>query len=66
MTSDAVSTDGKKISKSGRSLSPEQAAAAEMVALAREKGLDLTGPDGVLKLFTKNVLETALNEAPTR
>ncbi|WP_246128100.1 IS256 family transposase [Amycolatopsis rhizosphaerae] len=36
-----------------------------MVALAREKGLDLTGPDGLLKLFTKNVLETALNEEMT-
>ncbi|WP_435875983.1 IS256 family transposase [Saccharopolyspora shandongensis] len=33
-----------------------------MVAQAREQGLALTGPDGLLKLFTKNVLETALNE----
>jgi hypothetical protein len=31
-----------------------------MVAKARE--LELTGPDGFLKLFTKCVLETALNE----
>jgi transposase-like protein len=43
-------------------LSPEQAAAAAMVAEARERGLEVTGPDGLLKLFTKNVLETALNE----
>jgi transposase-like protein len=43
-------------------LSPERAAAAAMVAEARERGLELTGPDGLLKLFTKNVLETALNE----
>ncbi|WP_410628501.1 IS256 family transposase, partial [Amycolatopsis sp. cmx-8-4] len=28
-------------------------------------GLALTGPDGLLKLFTKNVLETALNEEMT-
>ncbi|GLY69035.1 hypothetical protein Atai01_56540 [Amycolatopsis taiwanensis] len=35
-----------------RQLSPEQAAAAEMVAMARQKGLNLTGPNGVLKLFT--------------
>jgi putative transposase len=46
-------------------LSPEQAAAAAMVAEARERGLELTGPDGLLKLFTKNVLETALNEEMT-
>jgi Transposase, Mutator family len=45
-----------------RRLSPEQAAAAAMVAEARQRGLELTGPDGLLKLFTKNVLETALNE----
>ena len=36
-----------------------------MVAEAGERGLDLTGPDGLLKLFTKNVLETALNEEMT-
>jgi putative transposase len=46
-------------------LSPEQAAAAAMVAEARQRGLELTGPNGVLKLFTKNVLETALNEEMT-
>jgi transposase-like protein len=49
----------------GRRLSPEQAAAAAMVAEARQRGLELTGPDGLLKLFTKNVLETALNEEIT-
>jgi transposase-like protein len=46
-------------------LSAEQAAAAAMVAEARQRGLALTGPDGLLKLFTKNVLETALNEEMT-
>lgn len=64
MTSEAVSPQ-KKIDKSGRQLSPEQAAAAAMVAQAREQGLALTGPDGLLKLFTKNVLETALGEEMT-
>ena len=49
----------------GRRVSPEQAAAAAMVAEARKRGLELTGPDGLLKLFTKNVLETALNEEMT-
>ncbi|MFI6032564.1 IS256 family transposase, partial [Amycolatopsis magusensis] len=46
-------------------MSPEQAAAAAMVAEAKARGLALTGPDGLLKLFTKNVLETALNEEMT-
>jgi len=65
MTSDAVSVDDKKRKKSGRQQSPEQAAAAAMVAEARQRGLELTGPDGLLKLFTKNVLETALDEEMT-
>jgi putative transposase len=46
-------------------LSPEQAAAAAMVAQAKARGLALTGPAGLLRLFTKNVLETALNEEMT-
>lgn len=45
--------------------SAEAAAAAELVRLAKEKGLSLTGPDGLLKQFTKTVLETALNEEMT-
>ena len=36
-----------------------------MVAEARARGLELSGPDGLLKLFTKRVLETALNEEMT-
>jgi len=51
--------------KSGRELSPEQAAAAAMLAEAKARGLALTGPNGLLKVFTKNVLETALNEEMT-
>ena len=61
MTSDVVSPR-KSESRAARELSPEQAAAAAMVAEAKARGLALTGPDGLLKLFTKNVLETALNE----
>jgi putative transposase len=64
MTFEAMSAD-KKTGGGGRRLSPEQAAAAAMVAQAREQGLALTGPDGLLKLFTRNVLETALNEEMT-
>jgi putative transposase len=43
----------------------EQLAAQEMVARAREQGLSLTGPDGLLKQLTKTVLETALNQELT-
>src|SRR3954452_9612107 len=64
MTLDAVSPH-KGETKTGRQLSPEQAAAAAMVAEAKERGLALTGTDGLLKLFTKSVLETALNEEMT-
>lgn len=64
MTSDAMSAE-RKTGKRQRELSAEQAAAAAMVAEARERGLDLTGPNGLLNLFTKNVLETALNEELT-
>jgi putative transposase len=63
MTSDVVSP--RKSDKPARELSPEQAAAAAMVAEAKARGLALTGPDGLLKLFTKNVLETALAEEMT-
>jgi putative transposase len=33
--------------------------------MAREQGLSLTGPDGLLKQLTKTVIETALNEEMT-
>src|SRR5258706_8836021 len=45
--------------------SAEAQAAAELVRLAQEQGLSLTGPDGLLKQLTKTVLETALNEELT-
>ncbi len=45
--------------------SAEEIAAKELVRQAREQGLSLTGPNGLLKQFTKNVLETALNEEMT-
>ena len=45
--------------------SAEEVAAAELVRLAKEQGLSLTGPDGLLKQFTKSVLEAALNEEMT-
>ncbi len=45
--------------------SAEQQAATELVRLAKERGLSLTGPDGLLKQLTKTVIETALSEEMT-
>jgi putative transposase len=60
-----MDSEGQQESNDLERRSAEQAAAAWMVAQAKERGLALTGPDGLLKLFTKNVLETALNEEMT-
>jgi putative transposase len=67
MTSDAVDPhqNDKTGELAGRQLPPEQAAAAAMAAEARQRGLEPAGPDGLLELFTKNVLETALDEEVT-
>jgi putative transposase len=46
-------------------LTPEERAAEELVRRAREQGLSLTGPDGLLKQLTKMVLETALDQEMT-
>jgi putative transposase len=43
----------------------ERAALREMVKSAKQRGLDITGPDGLLKLLTRTVLETALEEEMT-
>jgi putative transposase len=40
-------------------------AARGLVRLAKEQGLSLTGPDGLLKQLTETVLETALDEELT-
>ena len=45
--------------------SAEAKAAVELVRAAKEQGLSLTGPDGLLRQLTKTVLETALNEEMT-
>ena len=45
--------------------SAEAQAAVELVRLANEQGLSLTGRDGLLKQLTKTVIETALNEEMT-
>jgi type III secretion system FlhB-like substrate exporter len=38
----------------------EQGVAEQLVAQAREKGIELVGPDGLLSQLTKRVLEAAL------
>lgn len=43
----------------------EADAARELVQMAKEQGLSLTGPGGLLKMLTKTVIETALNEEMT-
>jgi transposase-like protein len=43
----------------------QEQVAEELVRRAREQGLSLTGPDGLLKQLTKTVLETALNQEMT-
>jgi hypothetical protein len=45
--------------------SPESEAAKELGRQARQQGVSLTGPDGLLKQLTKTVLETAFNEELT-
>src|SRR5215207_8318094 len=51
--------------KESPSETAELQAARELVRQAREQGLSLTGPDGLLKQLTKTVLETALDEELT-
>ena len=53
------------VAKKAAEQSAEQQAAAELVRLAKEQGLSLTGPDGLLKQLTKTVIETALSEEMT-
>ena len=46
-----------------RELSPAELAAVEdLVRRARQAGIALTGPDGLLKAMTKTVVEAALDE----
>src|SRR2546421_9109672 len=45
--------------------SAEAQVAEELVRRAREQGLSLTGPDGLLKQLTETLLEIALNEELT-
>jgi len=42
--------------------SAEMNAATELVRMAKEQSLALTGPNGLLKQLTKTVIQTAMNE----
>jgi len=57
----AVMTTLDGVRKKKQAESAEQQAAVELVRLAQEQGLSLTGPEGLLKQLTKTVLEAALN-----
>ena len=51
-----------------KTLTPEEVernAVGELVKAARARGDDLTGPDGLLKVITKQVIEAALEEEMT-
>ncbi|CRZ15531.1 transposase [Mycolicibacterium neworleansense] len=61
----AVMTTLDDVAKKKADASAEAQAAAELVRLAQEQGMSLTGPGGLLKHLTKAVLETALNEEMT-
>jgi hypothetical protein len=43
----------------------QQLVAERLLAQAREQGVDLVGPDGLLNQLTMRVLETALEEMST-
>jgi putative transposase len=45
--------------------SPERALAEELMARAKQQGIDLVGPDGMLTKVTKSVLEAALGAEMT-
>ena len=49
----------------GKQQSAGMGAATELVRMAKEQGLALTGLDGLLKQLTKTVIEKALNEEMT-
>src|SRR3954468_8464570 len=52
----------KTIKKIASPVEAERVAIRELVLAARARGEELTGPDGLLKVLTKTVLETALEE----
>ena len=56
------SASADQLSSSSRPGDAERAAIREMVKSAQDRGLAVTGPDGLLKMLTATVLESALEE----
>ena len=57
--------DAKRRRSSSTATPSERAAIAQLVKAARERGEDITGPEGLLKSITATVLEAALEEELT-
>ncbi len=64
-TLEGMSSMPKEALQAVRPGGAERAAVRELVKAARARGEDLTGPDGLLKSITKQVLESALQEEMT-
>jgi transposase-like protein len=64
-TLESMSSMPKEAKKTAKPGEVERAAVRELVKAARARGEDLTGPDGLLKSITKQVLESALEEEMT-
>ena len=64
-TLEGMSSMPKEAKKTAKPGEAERAAVRELVRAARARGEDLTGPDGLLKAITKQVLESALEEEMT-
>lgn len=64
-TLEGMSSMPKQAVKAAKPGEAERAAVRELVKAARARGEDLTGPDGLLKSITKQVLESALQEEMT-
>ena len=61
-TDSSVSSMPKEPKKTTTPAEVERAAVRQLVKAARARGDDLTGPEGLLKSITKEVLESALEE----
>src|SRR6478735_10452696 len=57
-----MSSMPKQAVKAAKPAEAERAAVRELVKAARARGEDLTGPGGLLKMITKTVIESALDE----
>lgn len=54
-----------KKERSSRATAQERAAVAQLVRVARARGEDIAGPDGLVKAITATVLESGMEEEAT-